>query len=199
MNLPDAQIFKVAVEAIPIGLVLVQRDGKIMHVNPKAAEVFGYVQSELKGQPLEVLLPERFRAGHGKLRAGFARNPGTRAMGEGRELWARRKDGTEFPVDVGLAVMGDAFLASVMDITERKRAEAEILRRQEELETFLETRTEELKAEVAERTKLEERNRLGRELHDSTSQALYGIGVGSRSFPSGGSRSAGLCPSRSGY
>ncbi len=180
MNLADAQIFKIAVEAIPIGLVLVQADGRIVHVNPKAAEIFGYAPSELKGELLEILLPERYRGGHEQLRTGFAQHPETRPMGVGRELWARRKDGSEFPVDVGLAVMDDLFLASVMDITKRRQAEAEILRRQAELETFLERRTEELRVEVAERTKLEERNRLGRELHDSTSQALYGIGLGIR-------------------
>lgn len=180
MLLSDAEIFRIAVEAIPIGLVLVQADGVIMHANPKAAELFGYTPQELKGQKLEVLIPERYRVQHVPLREGFAREPSTRPMGEGRELWACRKDGSEFPVDVGLAVMGDSFLASVMDISKRRQAEAEILRRKDELETFLETRTEELKAEVAERTKLEERNRLGRELHDSTSQALYGIGLGIR-------------------
>lgn len=176
----DAEIYRTAVESIPVGLLLVDNQGTILHANPKLAEQFGYQQAELKGQSLEILLPERLRAHHIGLRSGFMQAPQSRSMGEGRELSARRKDGSEFPVDVGLAVMGDAFLASVVDITKRKAAEADILRRQDELETFLETRTDELRAEVAERTKLEERNRLGRELHDSTSQALYGIGLGIR-------------------
>jgi PAS domain S-box-containing protein len=119
--------FQQAVEAAPNGMLMIGRDGKIVLANPEVERLFGYDKEEMLGQRLELLLPERFRGRHPELRAGFFAAPEARSMGRDREAFGRRKDGTEFPVEVGLSpVQTDAglcVLASIIDVTERKRAE----------------------------------------------------------------------------
>jgi PAS domain S-box-containing protein len=92
--------------------------------------MFGYTRAELIGAPLEMLLPERFRATHDSYRRDFIASPSTRQMGVGRDLTARRKDGSEFPVEIGLnPVPGEdsgMVLAAVSDITRRKSMELEL-------------------------------------------------------------------------
>src|SRR5262249_53169583 len=89
--------------------------------------MFGYGRGELLGQPVELLLPDRYRGEHSVYRAGFFANPTTRTMGGGRELYGRRRDGSEFPVEIGLTpidmVDGLFVLSAIADITERERAE----------------------------------------------------------------------------
>ena len=120
--------FRAVVEASPSGVVMVDRAGKIALVNRETERLFGYAREELLGQPIEVLVPEQLRDRHPGLRDGFLANPQTRAMGAGRELFGRRKDGGQFPVEIGLNPLetdeGFFVLASVVDITARKRAEA---------------------------------------------------------------------------
>ena len=129
--------FRLVVEASPAGLVLVDSEGRIALVNRETEKIFCYSHEELMGQAIEVLLPERFRGAHLAHRAGFHAAPGKRAMGLGRELFARRKDGTEFPVEIGLSAIqtteGILVLTAIVDLTERKRAEAESLQQREEL------------------------------------------------------------------
>lgn len=121
--------FRLAVEASPNAMILVNREGRIALVNAQVEKVFQYQRAELVGQSIETLVPERFRADHPAHRAGFASHPEARQMGAGRELWGRRRDGSEVPVEIGLNPMhtseGQFFLASIVDITERKRAEKE--------------------------------------------------------------------------
>src|SRR5438128_12296733 len=93
--------FRLAVEASPSGIVLVDEEGRIVLVNSQTETLFSYTREELIGQPVERLVPERLRAAHPGHRAEFLRAPRARAMGAGRELFARRKDGTEFPVEIG--------------------------------------------------------------------------------------------------
>ena len=134
------EMFRGAFHASPSGLLVVDRDGKIVRVNREIERLFGYTREELLGQPIERVVPERTRDGHPALRDGYFGNPQARAMGAGRDLFGRRKDGREVPVEIGLNPLetdaGLFVLASVVDITERKRAEEELKRSNEELERF---------------------------------------------------------------
>lgn len=94
--------FRLTVEASPNGIVLVNAGGRMGLVNAETEKIFGYAREELIGHTVEMLLPERFRSAHPGHRAGFFAAPRARAMGVGRELFARRKDGTEFPDEIGL-------------------------------------------------------------------------------------------------
>src|SRR5206468_9002389 len=129
--------FRLAVEASPSGIVLVDGEGKIVLVNTQTEKMFGYSRGELIGQSVEMLVPKRFGANHPAHRAKFMAIPKTRAMGAGRELFARRKDGTEFAIEIGLNPIqtadGVLVLAAVADITARKQAEEEALQRREEI------------------------------------------------------------------
>src|SRR3989440_9439925 len=120
--------FRVVVESAPSGMVMVDRAGKIVLVNREAERLFSYTREEMLNQPIEPLVPERFRRGHPVFRTDFFANPQTRAMGAGRELYGLRKDGVEIPVEIGLNPIesdeGVFVLASVVDISARKRAEA---------------------------------------------------------------------------
>ena len=121
--------FRLAVEAAPSGMVMTDSAGRIMLVNADAERLFGYGREELIGRQVEMLVPERFRARHPALRASVLENAAPRRIGEGRELFALRKDGVEVPVEIGLSPIvtpdGAMILASVFDITERKQAEAQ--------------------------------------------------------------------------
>jgi PAS domain S-box-containing protein len=129
--------FRLAVEASPSGIVLVDNEGRIVLVNAQTERMFGYSRGEMIGQSVEFIVPKRFRELHPMHRAKFLTAPEARAMGSGRELFARRKDGTEFPVEIGLNPIettdGTLVLAAVADITTRKQAELEALRHREEL------------------------------------------------------------------
>jgi PAS domain S-box-containing protein len=110
--------------------------------------MFGYKADELLGQPLEILIPERFRQNHVHHRTRYSRDPHTRPMGAGLELFGRRKDGAEFPVDIMLSPWELAdqrlFLAVVRDISERKKIEEALERSRQELEVQVDKRTAEL-------------------------------------------------------
>lgn len=111
----------------PDALVVVNAAGQIILVNRQGETLFGYTRQELVGQPLEVLLPERLRAAHVRHREHYATSPHIRPMGVGLELSARRKDGTEVPIDISLSPLrfDEAFyvMAAIRDITERKLLE----------------------------------------------------------------------------
>lgn len=114
-------------EASPIGLLIVRPDGSVERANSQAEKAFGRPAGELVGRSVDELVPERYREDHGQLREDFLRAPETRPMGAGRELYALHRDGSEFPVEIGLnPIAGDPLgriLVSVIDITERKREE----------------------------------------------------------------------------
>ena len=107
-------------------MVLIDPAGGIVMVNTEALACFGYSRAELVGQPVEMLVPERFRGHHPGLRKAFA-GPRARPMGAGRDLFGLRKDGTEVPVEIGLNPMetddGPMVLSAIVDITTRKVAE----------------------------------------------------------------------------
>ena len=119
--------FRLAIEAAPAAMVMVDQRGTILLVNGLAEELFGYPRHELLGTSIEQLLPHRFRGGHPKDRASFSLDPRRRLMGAGRDLYGLRKDGTEVPVEIGLSPFksseGLYILAAIADITQRKRVE----------------------------------------------------------------------------
>ncbi len=131
------QQFKQLIERAPNGMVMVNQNGRITLVNAQIEKSFGYDRSELLGQPIEVLVPKRFHAHHSAYRDGFIVSPTARPMGAGRDLYGLRKDGSEFPVEIGLNPLeteqGTMVLGTIVDITERKQAEEEMRRSQEQL------------------------------------------------------------------
>ena len=129
------QQFRLMVEAAPNGMLLVDESGTIVMVNTSALHQFGYERGEVLGQSVEMLIPGPFRADHRQHRAGFMQAPQTRSMGGGRELSGLRKDGSEFAVEIGLTPIqttkGMRVVASIVDITERRKSE-EAIRQSEE-------------------------------------------------------------------
>ncbi|HLX46200.1 MAG TPA: PAS domain S-box protein [Bryobacteraceae bacterium] len=147
-------MFRVAVEAAPNAMIMVDTTGKIAMVNAQTEKLFGYSRRELIGGNIEMLLPQKFRDLHLDHRNGFMKAPGARAMGAGRDLYAVRKDGSEVPVEIGLNPIetdhGLLVLSAIVDITERKQAEEEIQRLHQGLERRVADRTEELSIANAE-------------------------------------------------
>ena len=118
--------FRMVVESSPTALVMVNQAGEIVLINAQTEALFGYSREELVGQSVEVLIPARFQKSHAAYRTAYFESPDARPMGAGRDLSGRRKDGSEFPVEVGLnpVTMGDEalVLSVITDITERQQA-----------------------------------------------------------------------------
>ncbi|MEO8068957.1 MAG: PAS domain-containing sensor histidine kinase [Flavobacteriales bacterium] len=132
------------------GLVVVNGKGAILMHNPRLNTMFGHGAGELMGQPIEVLLPDAIRSRHTAHREAYDKKPVQRSMGQGMDLWGKRKDGSVFPVEVSLnhfEVDGERFVMGlVTDITLRRNAEEDLKRTNQELEERVEQRTEELRA-----------------------------------------------------
>jgi len=169
--------FQLAIEAAPTGMILVDERGRIVLVNAQVEKLFGYDRAELLGQSIEVLVPERFRGHHPEFRTNFSAHPQARPMGAGRDLYGLRKDGTEVPIEIALnpleSLEGKLVLSSVVDITERKRAEAERLLSQQELQDTL----EQLRAlsDRVHKAREDERTQVARDLHDQIGQILTAV------------------------
>lgn len=143
--------FRGLLEAAPDAIVGVDREGRIALVNTQAEAMFGYDRNELIGQPVEVLMPEHVRRTHIRHRGEYVAAPRTRPMGTGLDLAGRRKDGTEFPVEISLSPMetdeGMLITSIIRDVTDRKQLENQLRQYAFELERLVDERTEQLRAE----------------------------------------------------
>jgi PAS domain S-box-containing protein len=122
----EDELFRAAVEASPNGMIVVNAEGNIVIVNSEALRVFEYSREELINHPVEKLIPLRHRGVHKSLRDSYSQDPEARPMGAGRDLAGRRKDGSEFPLEIGLSPvktrLGNCVIAAVTDLSARKAA-----------------------------------------------------------------------------
>lgn len=139
-RLPLEWAFRGLFDGSPYGKLIVDDDGRIVMANPVLARTLGYTPAALAGRPLAMLLPERYRAGHAAMMAGYQRSGGQRTMGEGRDLTALHADGHELPVEIALSRVRwqhrTMTLAAISDISTRKRLEQELRQANANLEEF---------------------------------------------------------------
>ncbi len=125
----QSRLFRALLEAAPDGMVIVDREGEIVLVNAQVEALFGYARAELIGHQVEILVPDRFSGMHMAFRSGYVSEPRSRPMGLAGDLYARRKDGSEFPIEVTLSPLetedGLLVSAAVRDISERRRMQEE--------------------------------------------------------------------------
>jgi PAS domain S-box-containing protein len=165
--------FRDLLEAAPDGIIEVDRDGTIVLLNAAAEKMFGYPREELLGVLIEVLVPDSLKHRHHEHRNSYAENPVTRPMGIGLELFAQRKDGSQFPVEISLSPIrspqGSRVIAIVRDITTHRQAEARISGMRQEFTAELEAKNQQLEARNRE---VESANRLKSEFLASMSHEL---------------------------
>lgn len=148
----SSEIAAQIIDCLPDAIVIVDQQGLMVRANNKCNDVFGYRPEELIGQKLEVLLPERFRSSHVEHRQQYHNEPRTRQMGAGLDLFARRKDGSEIPVDIMLAPVttraGTVVTAVVRDVTERTTREQIVRQLMQQREDYVATLTHDLKTPI---------------------------------------------------
>ena len=123
----SAHTFEILLESAHDAMIIVNAEGQIVLVNNQVEKLFGYERNELTGQSIEVLMPAKHKETHPGLRTTYFSAPEVRAMGKGRELLAQKKDGSQFPVEIGLSpletISGTMVLAAIVDISYRKMVE----------------------------------------------------------------------------
>ena len=163
------QLFRGLLDSAPDAMVIVDTSGLIQIVNAQVERLFGYTRVELHNQPVDLLVPERFRSAHVRHRVGYLSRPLARPMGADLELFGRRKDGTEFPVDIALSPMqsdsGLLVIAAIRDLTERREAQRRLD------ETFATAQRQRIFARLIAAQE-EERLRIASDIHDDTVQAM---------------------------
>ena len=137
------KLFQLVVESAPNAIVMVDSESRIVLVNSRTEKYFGYRRDELLGKPIEILIPERLRDKHPDYVRGFRSERHARPMGLGRNLFGLRKDGSEFPVEVGLSPVETGqellILSAIVDITERVRSERELQRMRTYLKNIIDS------------------------------------------------------------
>ena len=161
----ESEVYKILFENATEGLVVVNHKGEIILTNPRIKALFGYEESEIIGQKIEILLPKRYKETHVEKRTTFHQNPSSRIMGKGRDLYGATKYGHEFPVEISLNHFehkGNVYVMGLIsDITERKLTEERIENLNSELEQKVKERTKELEAAQLEISKaLEQEKKL---------------------------------------
>ncbi|MGH9678923.1 MAG: sigma 54-interacting transcriptional regulator, partial [Candidatus Acidiferrales bacterium] len=135
-------LFEKLFEFAPDSIVVTDSKGRITSVNAQVERAFGYAREELIGQPVEILVPERFRKGHSGRREAYEAHPSLRPMGANLELYGRRKDGSEFPVDIMLSPVetaeGKVVLSVIRDISVRKKAQEDLRRSEQQFRALFE-------------------------------------------------------------
>ena len=179
--------FGILFESVSEGIIVVNKSQVVVAINASANKMFGYEEGELKGKPLDLLIPQKYRHNHDKNVDRFMESSENRQMGHGRDLYGLRKDGSQFPVEAGLnpfTLDGHHYvMAMVIDISIRKTQEKQILDLNTKLEQKIERRTEELKNTVIEledeiikrkeaENKIQESLRKERELNDLKTKFL---------------------------
>jgi two-component system CheB/CheR fusion protein len=168
----NAAAARTLLETVPDAVLAQNAEGRIVFVNAAAEAMFGYKRKALIGQPIAMLIPERFRQQHAGYMAGYFLKPRMRPMGPGLDTFALRNDGSEFSVEIGLSYFktkaGLLAVSFVSDITDRKKNEAILLQYQKELQAL-----------TARLLDLQEagNKELARELHDDLSQKLAALGM----------------------
>jgi PAS domain S-box-containing protein len=159
-------------QAASQGILIVDQRGQILMANPAVEKTFGFKLDELRGQPIEALLPERLRIGHVAHRENYFANPQTRPMGVGLDLQARRKDGSEFFAEISLSYIqtgqGTLAVAFVTDISKRRADEQELRQQRAELQML---------AARMMTAQEDERRHIARNLHDDLSQTLAFLAI----------------------
>ena len=185
--------FRLAVDAAPAAMIMVNKEGRITLTNKQVEALFGYKRDELIDQPVEMLIPERFWSHHADYRHDYFRDPKARPIGVGGELFGQCKDDSKVPVEIGLnpvqTAKGLCVLASIIDIRERKQAELQAQQQRNEVEELRREKTALLEKEVAERARLErevieictrEQQRIAYDLHDGVGQQLVGVALNAK-------------------
>ncbi len=164
----NKDIFKLLFETVSEGIVVVNKNRTIVASNTSANDLFQYQAGELKGKLLEVLIPDRYKHAHTKYASNFMRNQEKRRMGFGRDLYGKKRDGSEFPIEIGLNPIqldGETYImAMIIDISVRKKTELEIRELNSRLEDMVAKRTlqlqqtvNNLKSEISKRLEAENR------------------------------------------
>jgi PAS domain S-box-containing protein len=161
-------MFRDVIEFAPDAFILADRMGRMVQINARAEQLFGYSRDELVGRPVEVLMPPRLRGGHEGYRQAFVKAPRNLMMGAA--VYCMRKDGTEFPADINLSPLqtnrGDLLMAVVRDVAERQRTETELNESRQRLRELA------AQSEAARET---ERKHIAREVHDELGQVLTAL------------------------
>ncbi len=157
----NIQQFEALFNHATIGIIVTDKEGKIVNINKYAETQFGYSEQEVIGKTVDIFVPAKIHSIHHQHREGFYKHPEPRRMGEGRDLFAQKKDGAEFPVEISLSnyiINGEIFvIAFVIDITVRKKSEAIVLEQKDELEKItyqIKKLNTELEQKVEYRTKM---------------------------------------------
>ena len=133
-----SELARQALDAAPDAMIIVDADGYVRYANRRASAIFDYEHDEIVGHSVEQLMPDRLRSPHILHRQQYQRAPRVRAMGEGLQLFGRRRDGSEFPVEISLSPLpdGDRMLvaAAIRDVTDRKHVEMELIAARQEAE-----------------------------------------------------------------